>query len=318
MRLLHSGLLGCLLALSFTSAQAQQACDRSCLINVVDQYFAAMLAHDTSKVAIAPDARFVENITALQPGEGLWQTLTAVPSTFKIYVADPVAGEVGFIGLLREQDAPALIGLRLKVVDGQITEMEHVIAANIAEGNLANLQTPRPGLLAEVPAAQRSTREKLLAIGRSYYDAVDDNDGALTPFADDCVRRENGLQTAGPRPQGEELDRSANGFTPMRLLNCGPQLDTQTMGYIDSIINRRMDIADPVTGLVFGLSHFRQSMKTNTFAIVGMPGVPTRTINNAPWDLPAAHIIKITDNMVHEIEALGFFAPYRSPTGWAW
>jgi len=42
------------------------------------------------------------------------------------------------------------------------------------------------------------------------------------------------------------------------------------------------------------------------------------TIDSAPWDLPAAHIIKISDNKLHEIEAPGFFAPYRSPTDWAW
>lgn len=39
--------------------------------------------------------------------------------------------------------------------------------------------------------------------------------------------------------------------------------------------------------------------------------------NLEPHDLPAAHIIKITNGKMHEIEALGFFAPYRSPTGWS-
>jgi len=36
-----------------------------------------------------------------------------------------------------------------------------------------------------------------------------------------------------------------------------------------------------------------------------------------PFDLPAAHIFKIgADGRVHEIEAMGFTAPYDSPTGW--
>jgi hypothetical protein len=40
-------------------------------------------------------------------------------------------------------------------------------------------------------------------------------------------------------------------------------------------------------------------------------------LNFAPFDLPAAHIFKIgADGMVHEIEAMGFTAPYNSPTGW--
>ena len=36
-----------------------------------------------------------------------------------------------------------------------------------------------------------------------------------------------------------------------------------------------------------------------------------------PFDMPAAHIFKIgADGRVHEIEAVGFTAPYNSPTGW--
>jgi hypothetical protein len=34
------------------------------------------------------------------------------------------------------------------------------------------------------------------------------------------------------------------------------------------------------------------------------------------FDLPAAHVYKIRGGRIHEIEALGFRAPYDSPTGW--
>ena len=37
----------------------------------------------------------------------------------------------------------------------------------------------------------------------------------------------------------------------------------------------------------------------------------------APFDLPAAHIYKVgPDGLMHEIEAMGFTAPYNSLTGW--
>ena len=33
--------------------------------------------------------------------------------------------------------------------------------------------------------------------------------------------------------------------------------------------------------------------------------------------MPAAHVFRIgADGLVHEIEAMGFMAPYDSPTGW--
>lgn len=37
----------------------------------------------------------------------------------------------------------------------------------------------------------------MLKIGLSYYDALVNSDGKAAPFADDCVRHENGLQTTG-------------------------------------------------------------------------------------------------------------------------
>jgi hypothetical protein len=39
-------------------------------------------------------------------------------------------------------------------------------------------------------------------------------------------------------------------------------------------------------------------------------------MDNAPFDLPAVHIFKIWGGQIHEIEALGFIAPYDSATGW--
>jgi hypothetical protein len=35
-----------------------------------------------------------------------------------------------------------------------------------------------------------------------------------------------------------------------------------------------------------------------------------------PFDLPAAHIFKVSGGRIHEIEALGFTMPYNSKTGW--
>jgi hypothetical protein len=66
-------------------------CDRACLDKTVDTYIAAMVAHDPSQVAFATDVKFVENTVPMKPGEGLWKTASEAPSTFKIYIPDPVA-----------------------------------------------------------------------------------------------------------------------------------------------------------------------------------------------------------------------------------
>ena len=77
-----------------------------------------------------------------------------------------------------------------------------------------------------------------------------------------------------------------------------------------------MEIADPETGLVFGLSQFRQPMDEKVVKIVGVSGVDHVDMNFKPFDLPAAHIFKIRDGKIHEIEAMGFTMPYNSKTGW--
>jgi len=147
-------------------------CNRACLDKTVDDYLAAVVAHDPSKVAFAADVKFVENTVPMKPGDGLWKTASALPTTFKIYVPDPVSEQVGFLCVMQENDKPIEFGLRLKLSDGKIVEAEHLIARNLTAGELANLQTPRPGLLATVPPSERVPRDEMLKIGASYYEAL--------------------------------------------------------------------------------------------------------------------------------------------------
>jgi hypothetical protein len=87
------------------------------------------------------------------------------------------------------------------------------------------------------------------------------------------------------------------------------------------IDNRRVFAADPVTGLVMGLSHFRHPMDNLPYLVKNTDGSTSErnkdNLNFAPFDLPAAHIFRIgADGLMHEIEAMGFTAPYNAPTGW--
>lgn len=292
---------------------AAPPCDRNCLKKLADSYVAALVAHDPSKVPLARDVRMVENIKRIQPGEGLWKTASAVPTTFRIYVPDPIAQQVGLLAVMQEDGTPIQLGLRLKLEAGKITEAEHVVVHRLNVANLANLQTPRLPLVSSVPEPYRDSRGRLLYIGASYYDALDLNNGSLAPFADDCVRFENGGQSARkPVPTGPSEDS----FAPFGALGCARQIDTQVMAYITTIDNRRVWIADEENGLVFGLSHFHHAMDKTEWPTYGVPGVPFRKIDYKPFDLPAVHIFKIWGGQIHEIEAIGFLAPYNSSSGW--
>lgn len=310
------------------SAAAQTSCDRACLTGLADAWFAAIVAHDPSKAPIAPNVRFTEQTQVKPVGDGLWKTASEGPTTFKIYVADPVVSQIGGIVVMKDAGKPVQVAVRLKVQNRQITEAEHLIWTNVNAASMANLQAPRPGLLATVPPAERLPREVLLLYAHGYYDAIEQSDGKAVPFADDCVRREGGMHTAGPRPAAagapptsapqSEGPTSAQG-SGMGSMTCAAQLDTRFMSYIESINLRRVWIADEEKGLVFGLSMFHHPMNEKVLTLVypdGTRGSRDMTTQRQ-FDMAAAHIIKVRDRKIHEIEATGAVLPFNSKNGWS-
>lgn len=108
------------IAVFLLPASAQDACDRACLTRVADAWFAAIAAHVPAKAPIAPAARFTEQTQTRQVGEGLWKTASEAPTTFKIYVADQVAGQIGGIVMMKDAGKPiqvAVKGAGLRSVD---------------------------------------------------------------------------------------------------------------------------------------------------------------------------------------------------------
>jgi hypothetical protein len=323
------------------AADAGPACKRQCLIDATNAYVAALAAHSPAKAPLADNIVFVENVTKMKPGEGLWKTIVAGPGAFVIRVPDEVNQTAGYLAMMTymgpaqaPQDStaqvraefakkpavaqPVIVAIRLKFDDkGKISEAEHLLSG-VRDANMVNLRTPRPGIFTEIPAAQRKPHDELVKIGASYYDALDDNNGDLMPFAPDCERHENGMITASANPSSSTATTSTT--APVDR-HCKEQLTSNTFQYIARIENRRVFAADPQTGLVMGLSHFRHPMDNLPYKVKALDGSSfQRTKKNfttAPFDLPAAHIFKIgADGLVHEIEAMGFIAPTNSPTGW--
>jgi hypothetical protein len=263
--------------------------------------------------------KIVEQAKRIQPGEGLWKTVTGGATEFKVVVPDAVSQQVGGIVMMQVEGKPAQIGFRLKWVNGKITEAEHLIAVP-REQQLANLQKLRPAITMEVPYEYADSRGRLIHIAKSYYDALDLNNGHLAPFAPDCERRENGMRTApngGPSLGGAGIPgQPPRPATLTGMQDCTSQLDSQTMSYITTIDNRRVEIADEKTGLAIGFSHFRHPMTQKEYKILNDPGRDKATMNFNPFDLPAMHIYKIWGGQIHEIEAMGFMAPLNAPSGW--
>ena len=327
-----------------TAAPTAVSCNRQCLIDATDAYVAALVAHDIAKAPLSDQILFVENVTKTKPGDGLWKSIVKGPSTFAIHVPDEANQTAGFIAMVTYMapppapqgaspeeraklaataapvEQPAIVAIRLKFDSaGKVKEAEHLVSS-VREAQMVNLQSPRPGIFTEIPVAQRKSHDELIKIGASYYDALDDNNGELMPFAPDCERHENGMITASGQPSTAPAIPGA-AAAPKVARDCRGQLNSNSFQYIAHIENRRVFAADPQTGLVMGLSHFRHPMDNLPYNVKALDGSTVernkKNMPFAPFDLPAAHIFKIgADGQVHEIEAMGFTAPYNSPTGW--
>jgi hypothetical protein len=308
-------------AVPLLAGACSRDCDRGCLIALMDQYLDAVVRNDPSLVPLADSVVFVENTEKLSVGEGLWQRASGGATDFKIYVADPVEGQVGFMGILLEGDTPVMLGARLKTAAGEITEIDHLVVYRLGEAGLPNLQTPRPGLIRSLDPSERVSREAMLTAANSYYDAIVQDDGTVAPFAADCVRRENGVPSANA-----ELTRVADpttgeapepdDFAVFRRMTCSAQLSTNVMAYITDINQRRLLAVDQEMGLVFAYSMFVHSGEPAVMEIRGVPGITERVNAWGPFNLPAAHIFKIRNGLIHEIEAMGYVAPYGTTNGW--
>ncbi len=301
-------------------APAAPACDRNCLLQLADTYLAAVVAHDPSKAPLAADVKFVEQTKRIKPGEGLWKTATGAPNPdFKVVVPDVAAQQVAGILMMQSDNKPMQLGFRLKLVGGRITEAEHLLAAP-RETSMANLTKLRPAIALTVPYEYADSRGRMLHIAKSYYDALDNNNGHLAPFASDCERHENGMRTApsgGPSLAGAAIPGQPP--RPPSLLgmqSCTSQMDSGTFEYITTLNNRRVMIADETTGLAVGFSQFRHPMTQKDYRILNDPGRDKTSMSFAPFDLPAMHIFKIWGGEIHDIEAMGFQAPLNSPSGW--
>src|SRR5262247_3481851 len=197
-------------------------CNRACLENVVDQYLAALVAHDPKQVPLSKDARYTENDQVLEIGDGFWKTVEGRGNYTHIF-ADPEFGQVAYMGTMREAGAPLLMSLRLRIELGRITEVESVYFKPGGGGpnNIAEMDKPyKPEQFwfKSIPPGERMSRQELISIADAYFTGLQKNDGkgvngtGTYPFTNDCHRIENGSATTNvPRPPNEPPN-TINGF----------------------------------------------------------------------------------------------------------
>jgi hypothetical protein len=307
-----------ILAFAPPGIAADADCDRACLNGIVEKYIAGMAAHDPAKVPIARGTRYTENGVELPLPDGLWRTVGTI-GVYRLIVADPKEGSVGFFIKAQENDAPVLVGTRLKVVKQQITEIESYAArlSNTTGGAAAALlgpdvlgDTPRKQFVTALPPAQRHTREKLSAIANSYFTGLENNRGDEVPnFADDCLRLENGSQTTS---------RPVVGDAKPGPLNYGCK-EAFSLGYYRDdtrLRNRRILAVDEERGLVYAGVFFDHDATVRSYPIKDGRTVTVR--NTGPWTWGIHEIFQINaEGQISQVEAVLLSVPYGMRPGFS-
>jgi hypothetical protein len=178
---------------------------------------------------------------------------------------------------------PILFGVRLRVENQKISEIETIVARESdyifnADGLLATKDQDWESIL---PPEERSSRLAMVAAANDYFDMFAAEPRVHTPFASSCDRWENGNRTTAGglfNLAGEDGKK-----TEIFAHNCTPQ------GLVISNHGPRRFLVDEEEGLVAAFVHFAGS-------------------------LPDCHVFKMRNGKVELINAL--VGPGTKSMGW--
>lgn len=295
------------------SLAAADACDYACLTTLVDQYLKALIAHDPAQIPVTGDVRFTENTIPLKLGDALWGTMSGL-GTYKLYFADPQDGTAGIEASIRENGTPALLLLRLKVVNHKISEIEMLVHRN-AQDATALEKFGRPNAVWSQPLepSQRVPRQEMVKIANSYFDGILHSAGDSVPFDPRCNRiLDGGQDTNNPTAKGW-WDKGS--FKP-DAMGIRENMNTHIWSYIHSIDPRRIVVVDQKMGIVVGMFMFNHPGNVKFADVPGVGKVPMPPVTQRPSSVLMGEFFKLEGGKIRQIEGISLALPYGAKTGW--
>lgn len=308
------------------ASNAPGSCNRTCLEGMIDQYLAALIAHDAHRLPLARDVRYTENGQVLELNDGLWGTATAL-GTYRNEFEDPADGQAVVFTVLHEHKYLDLLSTRLRIEDGKVSEIETIISrpalAIGARGSdpasrgpeaLEKRAHPDPLWAADVPKGERMSRAELLKVANQYFTGMENNDGhGVYPFTDDCYRLENGIQTTGH--SSPQTSAAANGGNPNYMsLGCKAQFQIGFLHVVSRIRDRRFPLVDPERGVVVAYAFFDHNAQLRSYKLANGHTVANNL--NAPITWELAEAFKIEHGLIRRIEAVLTQSPYGMRPNW--
>jgi hypothetical protein len=278
-----------------SSAAAQSsACDRACLDAIMTQYLQAMAAHDPAKAPLAPDVQYAQDNVRLKIGQALWATISGL-GHYRHDFDDPQEGNVGAITVVYENGVGAILIVRLKVVNHQITQAEQFVAHDPHGAAVyEKMGKPDPRWLQPIPPDQRETRAALEQAAYMYLEGLQLNDGkGVYAFTPDCQRTEDGTYTTN-RPHPENYGHSDQTVPDFTVMNCTDQYKLGFLGFTTGVRDRRFLVVDVERGAVLASSYLDFDGTVTSIKLT----------NGQTWKVPAYFMVPRTNiaNEAYRVE----------------
>jgi hypothetical protein len=285
---------------------------------MLDDVLAAFVSRHRSAVS---GARYTENGVELPIGEGLWATADRI-GPYRHDFFDIAEGQAVAFVTVTEGESRSIMAVRVREAGGAVREIETVIARPPLFGGVsafgdgpAQLDEgggPDAGWFGD--AGPRLPREDLRRIADRYFIGLERNDGRGDyPFADDCVRVENGFRTTQvpPSPGAGKTPY----FEAFRALSAKEQFETGYFAFVDRIRERRYPVIDPARGVVFAFAFFDHSGTVRDYRLAD--GTRVHSQVERPFSWMIAEAFRIERGLITRIEALMTECPYGMGSGWA-
>jgi hypothetical protein len=188
------GIISILILFCSTSLVQAEGCTRAVLQAAVDSYLAAQKAGNLSKAPLAFKVKYFENMTEIKKEQGLWNT--PLPITFHRSFFDADSCRTFTEVIVTEGGNPYVLGTRLKIEDGQISEIDSLVTKKGDWLFNANdyLKYSKAEDWRVLNANERIDRQALINGGNAYFDHFSDKNVAV-PFNIPCARLEGGMYT---------------------------------------------------------------------------------------------------------------------------
>src|SRR6185503_1912324 len=182
------------------------------------------------------------------------------------------------------------------------TEVETVVVRTtglpLPFGDVSKLKHD-PAFTEVLPAEQRRSRERLVAVANSYFSTVELNDGIVfAPFDAACERTENGIYTT----------RGGTGSSGDIAQGCEQQFKLGIYRINKRVRERRYPLVDVERGVVVATGFFDHANEFDTYKTTD--GKERKTLLKWPNSISLVEAFKIRNGRIYRIEAVFTYVPY--------